>query len=67
MYIHKPIGSRIDSCELPGGSTVNITVVEASDGLPSLRITAKYSWQVTRGVDLTIADLLFIADWAQKQ
>lgn len=62
MNIQKPIGSRLLARDLPGGSLVNIHVNESEDELPSLTFVPYRMGNV----ELTLSDLLYIAEWAQK-
>lgn len=61
--IRKPIGSRLPSSELPGGSFVNAVVVEAADGLKNLVLHYPGALPST-GIEISSWDLRAILEWA---
>ncbi len=64
--IRKPIGAKLPSCELPGGSFVNTEVVEGPDGMPDLRLMNPIAANGVRTVNVSISDLATIVAWAER-
>lgn len=64
--IRKPIGSRLPSCELPGGSFVNAEVVESEDGAPHKNLVLHYcpGSLPSTGIEISESDIRAILEWA---
>lgn len=64
LSIEKPIGSKLNSKDLPGESQVQVQVVKGLDGMPDLRLTSSIGRPYA---ELSISDLKFLCEWAGEE